>query len=317
MALANAALREASFDSEAERYEALLIKKQYQLVDNALQRALDQQERLSGGLPVLNAGMAGLTKDLHSGCDCIKNAEVLRKKLPYLLEWRKRMPKSPFAEIAVPRLRSNLAWSYRGYGYANTVSNQAWQAFRDEMTVAQKMLLEASPAARSNPEWYVTMLKVQLGLGVSEKEFRAVYDEGQQRYPDYYPIYKNAAIYFTERWFGSNAKYKQFVDDAVARTRAKLGETLFAKLHDLEYSDDMFRSGEVDWPRMKAGLERIQADYPDRYNLNVYARYACQAADWPTLRKLMVKVGNNPDKKEWDRTGPNFYDFCVSAVART
>ncbi len=45
-----------------------------------------------------------------------------------------------------------------------------------------------------------------------------------------------------------------------------------------------------DWPSMKAGIHVVIARYPDNWNLNNFARYACAAGDFDESERLIDQI---------------------------
>ena len=71
----------------------------------------------------------------------------------------------------------------------------------------------------------------------------------------------------------------------------------------------MFTDGQADWPRMRRGFERLTHDYPDRWNINAYAKFACVAGDARTLKQQLAKIGQAPILDLWGSMG--FFSQCV------
>ena len=76
----------------------------------------------------------------------------------------------------------------------------------------------------------------------------------------------------------------------------------------------MFVNGQTDWSRMRAGFEKMIEDYPHKWNLNNYARFACQAEDWSTLKVLVGRIGGNPVIPAW-RNSRRLYDYYSQQIA--
>src|SRR5207249_1926923 len=98
---------------------------------------------------------------------------------------------------------------------------------------------------------------VALAQGWPADGFANLYEKAVTAYPKYLPIHFTAANYYSSSYYGSDEAFRAFVDGAVARTRAQLGTTLYARLNWLMANDEMFENGSADWGRMKAGFEEI------------------------------------------------------------
>lgn len=66
------------------------------------------------------------------------------------------------------------------------------------------------------------------------------------------------------------------------------------------YFDDSFLMRvEGNWPKFRAGLEDLVARYPDRWNLNGFARFACAAGDKDTTRRLLAQINDAAFPAAW------------------
>jgi hypothetical protein len=61
---------------------------------------------------------------------------------------------------------------------------------------------------------------------------------------------------------------------------------------------------------MKSGFERMISDYPDPWNVNNFAKFACIAGDGATLFRLTERIGDRPIMAAWQSA--EYYGQCVS-----
>jgi len=54
---------------------------------------------------------------------------------------------------------------------------------------------------------------------------------------------------------------------------------------------DLFNDSEVSWPKLKKAFEDLNARYPDEWNKNLFATFACRARDKETTGRLLVELG--------------------------
>ncbi len=66
-----------------------------------------------------------------------------------------------------------------------------------------------------------------------------------------------------------------------------------------DFQCDLFSESLARWPRMKSGFDDIVARYPDDWNLNNYAKFACIAHDKQTTRALLKRIGDNVVPEAW------------------
>lgn len=300
---------ERPFEKAAQQYYQKLIERQFDELERVADESRKNNVTISDGQPKLAAIYGGVAGCLSSGCYNRLSEAQWQDRYQLLLEWRKKAPQSVTAEIALASFFIEHAWAIRGQGYANTVRSEAWPGFHESMEIALKHLEGATPAAKNDPGWYAAMLAVGVAQGWKIERFEHIYKKGTEKYPLYLPLYFKASSYFAPRWYGAPATLRAFIEKSVAATRSQLGETLYARLNWSLWTQEMFKNGQADWPRMKTGFERIVADYPDPWNVNNFAKFACLAGDRATIISLLDKIGDRPIEAAWGTI--QYYHQCV------
>ena len=67
-----------------------------------------------------------------------------------------------------------------------------------------------------------------------------------------------------------------------------------------EFDNDLFRGSKAMWPKMKAGFDDVIRRYPDAWNLNHYAKFACLAGDRSKTREVLAKLPGEPIASAWE-----------------
>jgi hypothetical protein len=303
----------AQFDSPrplqrvSDEYLALLMKGSYDELERAANEAHKNTSMTSDGQPRLSA--------LYDcvGCADRLTDELWKLRRKRLQEWRAHYPASVSAKIALASFSIQYAWFARGFGYANTVSQESWALFKDRIETARKELEGLDEATKRDPGWYAAMLDVALAQGWPSERFDALYEEAVQKHPTFLPIHFTAASYYSPKWHGSMEKLRSVVEHAVEITRPQLGETLYARLNWSASTNEMFENGQADWPRMKAGFERMIKDFPDPWNVNNYAKFACLAGDPRTVNRLAATIGDKPIAAAWFGD-VRMYEVCKRVI---
>jgi len=307
---------ERPFEKTAWEYYQMLLSRQFDDLERVADESRKSNAAIGDGQPRLAALYGGLAGCLSSGCSNRLSEEQWQERHRLLLEWRKTRPQSVTAEIAMASFFIEHAWAIRGQGYANTVKSETWPAFRESIAAARKKLEEAGPAAKNDPGWFAAMLEAGVAQGWPTEQFERVYKEGKLKHPLYLPLYFNASSYFAPRWYGSVSELRAFIDESVAATRSQLGETLYARLNWSLWTRDMFRNGQADWGRMKAGFDRMVTDYPDPWNINNFAKFACMAGDSRTVLALAKKIGARPIEAAWGGS-TQYYNQCIAFAQKS
>lgn len=285
---------------------ALLMSRAYDKLDQAADEARTKHVAMSDGQPLLTAIYAGV---IGCGCGNQLNEELWQVRKQRLDEWTKRKPGSVTARLAVAAFPVKHAWMARGGGYASTVSPEGWKLFRERMEEGRKALEALDAGTRQDAGWYELMLDVGLSQGWPREKFDAVFFEGVSKYPYYTPLYFARMSFYSPRWYGSVDEGKRVVEDAVERTRSRWGETMYARLNWAMMDFSMFQTGQADWPRMKTGFEQMTKEFPDAWNVNSFAKFACIARDPQTLMALAAKIGDTPVVQAWEND-VNVYQRC-------
>jgi hypothetical protein len=205
--------------------------------------------------------------------------------------WIKRAP-SPAAYIALAKFHQQFGWAWRGDGMADTVSDSAWAPYREQLKIAHDILMAHKAQAASDPEWYVTMEDMAREQGWGEAESQKLYDEALARFPDYDRIYFAIANRLQPKWGGSWEAVEKFADKAAGATKSRMGDMLYTRIYEqtLDCGCEAFSDTQVDWPRMRGGFQQMLKRFPEPWNANRFAHFACQAQDRETAKAVLAKL---------------------------
>lgn len=269
---------------------ALLTARDYTALD-ALVVRYEQGERTASGMWKLTSFDRGIAATMgHTATDDPAWEAVDRS----LKEWIAHSPQSAAARLAFARALLTRAWAYRGTGFADTVEQEDLAAFKQLVEQARVYLLEHEPVAGLNPLWYQMMLEVGKSQDWPQQQYLEMSDAGLDRFPGYYQLYFQVAGNFLPQWGGSLSAIEDFARAAVKRTEATEGATLYARIYWLVYQTALgktiFTQSKVDWPLMRRGIEDILDKYPDQWNINNFAKFACLARDSELTIRLTSKI---------------------------
>jgi hypothetical protein len=217
--------------------------------------------------------------------------------------WIARYPDSPLPLLAQADVLLEKAWEHRGRRYADKVKAEAWQPFYEGVAQARDHLEGNKTVGSQDPNWYTLMASVATAEGWPKKRFNALIDEGLDRFPSYYSIYFSAVGFYAPRWHGSDKEIEAFARKAVERTRATEGVGMYARIYwyasQVHYEDALFSDSDVVWDDMKAGIDDVLKTYPDQWNINNFARFACLARDGSKALQLIERIEGEPDPAVW------------------
>jgi hypothetical protein len=235
------------------------------------------------------------------------------------LEWARQRPASALARLAHAEVLVSRAWQIRGGGYANTVPDDAWKPFHAGLRRADAYLQKERAIAATVPEYYLNRAQIARGLGKPRRDIDALLEECDSHFPAYYPLYFAVLEYLLPKWHGDAREIERFARAAVMRTQGSEGDSMYARIYwyasQSAYKNSLFFATNAQWELMKAGFEDVVARYPDQWNYQNYAHFACQAGDSKTLDTLLSRHVREPIlAAAW--SGQASYEACGRLVGR-
>jgi hypothetical protein len=217
--------------------------------------------------------------------------------------WARQHPDSPAAHIVHSLVLIDQAWAYRGNAYSVDVDPRAWAPFRQFITKARVNLETHKAVAAVDPHWYVTMLTIARAEGWNRSRFDNLLAEALELEPLFYQTYFTALEYLLPKWKGSLLEIESFAQDAVNRTSKWEGQGLYARIYwvasQTQFKDELFANSFANWPRMRAGFNDVIDKYPDAWNLNNYAKFACIAGDKVKAGELLKRIESHVIHDAW------------------
>ena len=226
-------------------------------------------------------------------------------------EWINQSPDSPTPRIVLANVLIKRAWAHRTTLPARAVKPEAWKAFKYFVSQARSYLEQNKVMTSEDPHWYAAMSIIAMAEGWSLEKFLALMEEGTNRHPYYYQIYFNGMTYLLPRWKGSYAKMEAFANAAVEKTREKDKTGLYARVYwaasgSIKKHRLVADTGVV-WEKMRQAMFDVLQKYPDQWNYNNFAYFACMAKDRETTKTLTNHV-KTPMRNVWEAS--EVFDAC-------
>lgn len=234
-------------------------------------------------------------------------------------EWVSKYPNSPTAHIVKGLVYYYRGYSYRGSGFSKTVDQSAWKPYYELVATAKSYLEESKSIASVDPAWYELMLMIGRAEGWKRAQFQATLDEALKREPLFYQTYFAALEYFLPKWGGSIEEVEQLARAAMKRTEKVEGKGLYARVYwyasQTQFQARLFMDSQVEWKTMRQGFDDVIAKYPDAWNLNNYAKFACIAQDAAKLNQLFNQIGADFVEEAWP--SPVIINMCQNIARRS
>jgi hypothetical protein len=223
--------------------------------------------------------------------------------------WIDAFPNSPTPRILYAGVLSSHGWAIRGGGYAREVREEDWAPFRKLIAESRAYMLANKEIGKTDPQWYMEMISLARVDGSTADEFGVLVDEATWKYPDYYPNYFATILYLAPKWHGDLAQIEEFANRAVRKTREIEGQGMYARIYwyasQMQFGERLFRDTSVAWPRMKRGIDDVLKRFPDQWNINNFAHFACLAGDREETARLTARV-TEPVKEAWAKDATLF-----------
>lgn len=272
----------------------------FRALDRLARQYREHGDRTSSGLWKLTLYYGGLASIPNQSVADENYWKDLESKA---LRWVSFSPDSPAPHLFYAGILRSHGWSYRGTGYSNEVRQQDWKPFYEYVAKARKYLETHKKVASKDPHWYEMMIDIATAEGWSREDFNSLVDEATGRHPYFYQIYFSAINYLTPKWHGSKEQIEAFAKDAVRITRKKEGESLYARIYwvasQSNYGNSLFTDSKVVWSEMSKSIDDVLKRYPDQWNINNFAHFACLAGDAPKAMQLISKIEGKPIMDVW------------------
>jgi Domain of unknown function (DUF4034) len=276
-----------------------------------------KESRTSSGLWKLSLFYSGINSAVDTS---ITDERYWANTDSKLSQWAAQYPNSPTAPIAQAAVLIRHAWAYRGNGWASEVAPHNWKPYYAHIEKARQHLLKHKASAAVDPNWYTNMIGIALAEGWDQVRFDDLVNEAVARHPYYYPNYFAAIDYLTPKWHGNKAKIEEFANFSVSKTADREKSGMYARVYwysaQSQYGSRLFTDSSVVWAKMRKGIDDVLSKYPDQWNINNFAQFACLARDKETTQQL-IKLIESPIAKVWtqsqdfaSRTQPVSFDTC-------
>jgi hypothetical protein len=232
-----------------------------------------------------------------------------------LAKWKQQFPGSQTPYLLLAQMYINFAWSDRGVGYASSVTPEGWRLFRERLANA-RTALDSYRGAKTDPRWIDISIELDALQGLSDERLQGRIRDLVKQAPDYHGAWFTAALYLQPRWGGSYEAIEQLVDYAtrVNTVNGADKEFMYARIYwslsGFTGRANLLSDSRVSWPRLNESFKALVARYPEPWNLNTHASFACFAGDMKTLNELLQKISepHQLDVNAWDSSTE--YDRC-------
>lgn len=182
--------------------------------------------------------------------------------------------------------------------------------------MARENLEAHKSVAAADPHWYKTMLGIARAESWDREQFDALLKEALDQEPLYYQTYFSALEYLLPKWHGDLEEIEAFAQYAIRRTSKVEGRGMYARIYwyasQTQFRNGLFTNSFINWPSMKEGFDDVVAKYPDAWNINNYAKFACLAQDKRRTGELLKRIGSDFVPEAW--SPPPLLNNCLEWI---
>ncbi len=230
-------------------------------------------------------------------------ASAMSRSFPLekLEQWATNKPQSAEAHLVLGARLLQLAWTARGYGKGNEISDKNWQKFYELLEKTESALLQSAKLNNQDPTPWA--LLVMVAAYQQEDTLESTYfNEAIDRDPDNWIAHMHRLMGRTKKWGGSHEEMLTFARDT--NLHAKKGSVLpililkahleIWKYHSMFEGDDdaayAYLQNEKVRDECLAAYKKSLGTHTYDENTALFARY--NATAWLWLTKERAPLAN-------------------------
>jgi len=221
--------------------------------------------------------------------------------LALLRRWASARPQSITPRVALADAYLRYAWVARGNGYANTVTEQGWELFRERTMQAETLLGEAAVFTLKCPHWYELTQEVALASGADNSQQKAIFEKAIAFEPLYFAYYQRYAATLLPKWGGEPGDAGAFAEESYRRIGGKEGAHIYFEIaSNLCGRCGDFSPNGFSWQKLQEGFSALEELYGlTPLKVNRFAFLASTYGDKAVAAKAFLRIGPNWDPTVW------------------
>ena len=213
----------------------------------------------------------------------VRGAQIAR-------DWAKSKGSDGYAKLAEAMVHYGEAWLARGGGFANTVTPEGWDLYREKLDQALRDLDSASPRLKQTGPWHVLKLQIAFQNPKLASMRLELLKSASDAWPDYLGIYTTAMNFTHPRWGGSFELVDGIARFAAEKTKAERGAAMYSIVYERLFRGDgeyTLRDSKAGWDLMKRGFRDLEKKGGAQVWIwKNFAKLACDMRDRDEARRL-------------------------------
>jgi len=207
---------------------------------------------------------------------------------------------NPQADVLDGEFYVDDAWNARGSGYANTVTTQGWQNFRDRLASANRILNDVYARYPQEPGAAYSMMDVVLGQEETRDQMELWFQRGLQVEGNHFRLCMAKRWYLLPRWYGSDAEVFAFGLECAKSTNwaDKIPMLLIECISDrADREPGVYADPEI-WTPVEKVYRDYLSHYPDSTHYrSLFTLAAAQGGHWDVVKEQLKILGDDWDPK--------------------
>lgn len=224
-----------------------------------------------------------------------------------LTNWCRSQPGSHIPWLVRGCFYLEYGWKIRGGGWANTVSKDSMQKFKDKLRLAKNDLEQSASIEPADPNSWTWLVHVARGLSDTREKMESYFQSGMTASPDNYSLCYAKLLYLQPKWHGTAKEMLDFATRCAqtADDNPYLGFVMVTALkenHKYIKKDQDYLGQEDVWAIVEGSFSRFFNKYPQNLRRRFYyAYYAYLAKKYEIALEQFELIGNRymPDTI-WD-----------------
>lgn len=243
--------------------------------------------------------------ELGSGFWDFNVNEAAEEFLASLDEWKVAYPDSILPDLVKIDALIVQAWSYRGKGYADSVTKGSFQRFHEKLVEAEQLVKRVLERHPDNVDVYVRWILIAMGLNYNDAATRGIFDLGQKVDPHYPRLYRQMATTLLPRWGGRPGELERFMRESTIdldeHHRYLMRAQILLSVIDYVGFNDYLKNFNFTKEETFKYLDFYLSQAPHKYGVaNKYGWFAYHHRDRERARRAFELIGDRPVLKTWD-----------------
>ncbi|WP_250678860.1 DUF4034 domain-containing protein [Geomonas sp. Red32] len=229
-----------------------------------------------------------------------------------LVRWRAAFPDSAISQTALGEGLFDWAVDARGEGYADKVTDEGWQQFKERLARAQEVLKQQVKGPDC-PMLHTLRFRVAFLLHEPEEVIEKNYADARAAEPQFYYNILYRAQFLQPKWGGQPGELGRLIRKEMAGLDKPDRESFMARFAG-NMVDELTYKGvftEFPWNTLKPSFEKLVYYYNAPRMHNYYLRFACFSEDYEAVlqeNKILADKVELVGVWSW---GKRTYENCI------